>query len=69
MEGIVARDEQAGRKPSEKALNLIWSCAVKTKDDAAAARAIEKLILHYPKPDYWSNAMAGVPGHQRQEQR
>jgi hypothetical protein len=59
MEGIVARDEQAGRKPSEKALNLIWSCAVKTKDDAAAARAIEKLILHYPKPDYWSNAMAG----------
>lgn len=60
MEGIVQRDEQAGRKPSEKALNLIWSCAIKTKDDAAANKAIEKLILHYPKPDYWSNAMAGV---------
>ncbi len=58
MESIVARDEQAGRKPSEKALNLIWSCAVKSKDEAAAAKAIEKLILHYPKPDYWSNAMA-----------
>ncbi len=58
METIVSRDEQAGRKPSEKALNLIWSCAIKTKDDAAAAKAIEKLILHYPKPDYWSNAMA-----------
>jgi hypothetical protein len=60
MEAIVARDEQAGRKPSEKSLSLIWSCAIKTKDDAAAARAIEKLILHYPKPDYWANAMAGV---------
>jgi hypothetical protein len=60
MEAIVARDEQAGRKPSEKALNLIWSCAVKTKDESAAAKAIEKLILHYPKPDYWSNAMVGV---------
>ena len=59
MEAIVARDEQAGRKPSEKALSLIWSCAIKTKDDAAAAKAVEKLILHYPKPDYWSNAMAG----------
>ncbi len=58
METIVSRDEQAGRKPSEKALNLIWSCAIKTKDDAAASKAIEKLILHYPKPDYWSNAMA-----------
>jgi hypothetical protein len=60
MEAIVARDEQAGRKPSEKSLSLIWSCAIKTKDDAAASRAIEKLILHYPKPDYWANAMAGV---------
>ncbi len=60
MDAIVARDEQAGRKPAEKSLNLIWSCAIKTKDDAAASRAIEKLILHYPKPDYWANAMAGV---------
>ena len=60
MDAIVQRDEQAGRKPSEKALNLIWSCAIKTKDEAAAAKAIEKLILLYPKPDYWSNAMAGV---------
>jgi len=60
MEAIVAHDEQAGRKPSEKSLSLIWSCAIKTKDDAAAAKAVEKLILYYPKPDYWSNAMAGV---------
>ena len=60
MEAIVAREEQAGRKPTEKSLELIWSCAIKTKDDAAAAKAVEKLILHYPKPDYWSNAMAGV---------
>ena len=60
MEAIVARDEQAGRKPAEKSLSLIWSCAIKTKDEAAAARAIEKLILHYPKPDYWANAMVGI---------
>ncbi len=60
MEAIVARDEQAGRKPAERSLSLIWSCALKVKDETAAARAVEKLILHYPKPDYWSNAMAGV---------
>jgi len=59
MTTIVQHDEAAGRKPSEKALNLIWSCAIKTKDDAAASKSIEKLILLYPKPDYWSNAMAG----------
>ena len=60
MDAIVTRDEQAGRKPSEKGLNVIWSCAIKLKDDAAASRAIEKLILHYPKPDYWQNAMASI---------
>jgi hypothetical protein len=60
MEAIVAHDEQAGRKPSEKSLSLIWSCAIKTKDDAAAAKAVEKLILYYPKPDYWANAMAPI---------
>ena len=60
MEAIVARDEQAGRRPAERSLSLIWSCALKVKDEAAAARAVEKLILHYPKPDYWANAMAGV---------
>jgi hypothetical protein len=60
MEAIVARDEQAGRKPSERSLSLIWTCALKVKDEAAAAHAVEKLILYYPKPDYWSNAMAGI---------
>ena len=60
MEAIVAHDEQAGRRPAERSLSLIWSCALKVKDEAAAARAVEKLILHYPKPDYWANAMAGV---------
>lgn len=60
MEEIVARDEQAGRNPSEKSLVLVWTCASKIKDEAAASRAVEKLILHYPKPDYWANAMAPV---------
>jgi hypothetical protein len=60
MEAIVERDEQAGHKPAEKALSLIWTCALKVKDEAAASRAVEKLIVNYPKPDYWANAMVGV---------
>jgi len=69
MEAIVARDEAAGRKPSEQSLNLVWNCAIKVKDDAAASRAIEKLILHYPKPDYWSNAMATVLANKTNDDR
>ncbi len=69
LEAIVAHDEQAGRKPTEKSLNLIWSCAIKLKDDTAASRAVEKLILHYPKPDYWQNAMAGVLANKATDDR
>ena len=69
MESIVSRDEAAGRKPSEKGLNVIWACAIKLKDDASASKAIEKLILHYPKPDYWSNAMASISSSQINDDR
>ena len=69
MEAIIAHDEQAGRKPTERSLNLVWTCAVKLKDDAAAGRAIEKLILHYPKPDYWANAMANVLANKSNDDR
>jgi Tfp pilus assembly protein PilF len=60
LDSLVSRAEQGGRKPSEKNLNLIWNCAVKLKDEAAASKVVEKLILNYPKPDYWSNAMSNV---------
>jgi hypothetical protein len=60
LDAMVARDEQAGHKPKEQTLNLLWSSAIKAKDDAAAARAVEKLIVSYPKPDYWANAIVGV---------
>lgn len=60
LEAMVARDEQAGRKTKELTLQLLWSAALKSKDDAAAARAVERLIVSYPKPDYWANAIVGV---------
>ena len=69
MEAIVAKDEQAGHKPSEKSLQLVWSCALKLKDDAAASRAVEKLILFYPKPDYWRNAMATIQAGKSNDDR
>jgi hypothetical protein len=50
MEALVASDEQAGRKPEERNLNLIWSCAFKTKDEAAVSRVVEKLNSLYAKP-------------------
>jgi hypothetical protein len=59
-DAIVERQLAAGKKPAENNLLLLWQSARNAKDDALAAKAIEQLILYYPKPDYWQNAMAGA---------
>jgi hypothetical protein len=58
---IVALNEKAqaaGRKPTENSLKLLWDCARQSKDDALAGKTVEQLIVLYPNPIYWQNAMA-----------
>jgi hypothetical protein len=59
-ESIVEKQIAAGKKPVENNLLLLWQSARNAKDDGLAAKAVEQLILYYPKPDYWQNAMAGA---------
>lgn len=44
-----------GQTPKEQMLQLMLSSCVKLKDDACATKALEKLVVDYPKPDYWQN--------------
>jgi hypothetical protein len=54
MQEIVGKQE----KPDEESLKLLWQFDLKAADDAGAARAVEKLVAYYPKPEYWANALA-----------
>jgi hypothetical protein len=45
-------------KPDETLLQFQWNCYIKANDDADAAKVIDKLVVFYPKPDYWLNALA-----------
>jgi len=54
MQDIVSKQE----KPDEESLKLLWQFDLKANDDAGAARAVEKLVTYYPKPEYWANALA-----------
>ena len=53
-------DENAGRTPSEEQLQLLWNAYQQQKDAAGSARALEKLLAHYPKLDYWVSALQSV---------
>jgi hypothetical protein len=41
-------------------LKLLWQFDLKADDKAGASRAVEKLVAYYPKPEYWSNALASL---------
>jgi tetratricopeptide (TPR) repeat protein len=51
---IVSKQE----KPDEDSLKLLWQFDLKAEDNAGAAKAVEKLVTYYPKPEYWANALA-----------
>jgi hypothetical protein len=52
--------EKAGKKPPEDQYRLLASSANKAKDDAAYVAALEKLVVAYPKRDYWSDLVYRV---------
>jgi hypothetical protein len=54
MQGIVGKQD----KPDEDNLKLLWQFDLKADDSAGAAKAVEKLVTYYPKPEYWANALA-----------
>jgi hypothetical protein len=56
MQDIVGKQE----KPDEDSLKLLWQFCDKAGDKAGAARAVEKLVAYYPKPEYWANALASL---------
>lgn len=67
--GAIAKDagaavtaaEQAGRKPEEADLLRLADAQQRLNNTTAYVAALEKLVLHYPKKDYWSAYLARLP--------
>lgn len=60
MQEHVAAEEKAGQNPTEEQLQLLASCYVKLNDNAGYTAALEKLVTHYPKKEYWADLLARV---------
>ena len=50
-----------GRRPSEQELQILANCYLKQKDNSGYVSAIEKLVIFYPKKEYWSIFLAQLP--------
>lgn len=50
----------SARKPSEEELQILANCYLRQKDTSGYVAAIEKLVIHYPKKQYWTDLLARV---------
>ena len=48
------------RKASEEELQILANCYQRQKDTGGYVAAIEKLVLYYPKKDYWVDLLSHV---------
>jgi tetratricopeptide (TPR) repeat protein len=58
MSDVVAKQE-AGSKPVEElTYRILQGACIKLKDNACVTDMLEKLVIHYPKPQYWQDLMS-----------
>ena len=56
----VEAEEEAGKAPAEEQLQLLANALLRQRDTAGYAKAMEKLVTHYPKRDYWLALVHGI---------
>ena len=59
----VEADEKAGRTSPEDRLQLLANSYLKLKDEIRYVWALEKLVTHYPKKEYWADLIARTQKH------
>ncbi|HLA73413.1 MAG TPA: hypothetical protein VK624_18030 [Steroidobacteraceae bacterium] len=60
MNEMLAGLEGSGRVPKEQQLLLVQAACSKAGNNACVAQVFEKLVVHYPKPEYWQNLMVAI---------
>ena len=48
------------RRASEEELQILANCYLRQKDTGGYVSAIEKLVIHYPKKEYWTDLLSRV---------
>lgn len=51
-------NDKAGRVPSEERLKMLGDSYAQINDKAGYMRVLERLVVHYPKKEYWADLLA-----------
>ena len=55
-----AVEENSSRRASEEELQILANCYLRQKDTGGYVSTIEKLVVHYPKKQYWTDLLSRV---------
>lgn len=57
---MLGNGDDESRRPREEDLQILANCYLREKDTAGYVSAIEKLVVYYPKQQYWTDLLARV---------
>jgi hypothetical protein len=57
---LIGDPGENGRKVTEEELQIMANCHLKQKDTGGYVAAIEKLVMYYPKKEYWTDLLNRV---------
>jgi tetratricopeptide (TPR) repeat protein len=58
MTDVVAQQEATSKPPEELTYRILQGACIKLKDNACITDQLEKLVIHYPKQNYWQDLMS-----------
>jgi tetratricopeptide (TPR) repeat protein len=57
---MLAAADEGKTRPSEEELQILANCYLRQKDNSGYAATMEKLVVYYPKKEYWTDLLARV---------
>jgi hypothetical protein len=60
VQKMLGGEDNANRRSSEEELQILANCYLRQKDNTGYVNTIEKLVIHYPKKEYWTDLLARV---------
>ncbi len=58
MTDVIAKQEAGSKPVDELTYRILQGACIKRKDNACVADQLEKLVIHYPKTQYWQDLMS-----------
>lgn len=60
VQKMLAGAEDGSKRATEEELQILANCYLRSKDNTGYVNTIEKLVVHYPKKEYWTDLLARV---------